>query len=320
MSNFFSFVQNENMKIYRRPRNWIMAGFIVLALVLVTVLSTLVSDGKKISSDNWKPKLEQTIVSLKGELQKNAKNVDNPYFKSLEKRIKIAEYQLEHQINPYQRTLWGAINELSPILQLAIVFTIVVAADMIASEFTWGTIKLLLIRPASRVKILASKYVSTLLYALFLVAITFVVSLIIGIVLNGFSGFSQPDLYIGADGSVHERSMLFAVLQTYGLGLVQLLMYVTLAFTISSAFRSASMAIALSLACMFVGTAIVGMFSKYEWVKYILFANINLNQYLDGTPLRPEMTMTFSIVVLLVYFAVFHLISWLLFTKRDVAA
>ncbi|MFD2875395.1 ABC transporter permease [Paenibacillus rhizoplanae] len=40
------------------------------------------------------------------------------------------------------------------------------AADSVAGEFTWGTIKLLLIRPWSRSKILLSKYISLVIFSL----------------------------------------------------------------------------------------------------------------------------------------------------------
>lgn len=319
MSNFFQLVQNENMKIYRRPRNWVMAGFMVLAIVAFAIFTNLYTN-KASSSDNWKPQLEQSIVSIKQTMKDHEANISESKKKSLEDMIKVSEYRLEHNINPYEKTLWETMKSQSGVIYLVIIFTIVVAADMIASEFTWGTIKLLLIRPASRFKILASKYVSTLLYALFLTVITFVSSFIISGTVHGFSDITHTDLYVGPDGNIQERSMLFVVLTSYGLALVQLLMYVTFAFMISSAFRSASMAIALSLACMFAGNTITIFFNKYEWVKYLLFANIDLNQYLTGTPVRLEMTMAFSIIVLAIYFIIFHLISWFLFSKRDVAA
>jgi ABC-2 type transport system permease protein len=53
----------------------------------------------------------------------------------------------------------------------------------------------------------------------------------------------------------------------------------------------------------------------------LLFANIDLTRYLAGNdPIRPEMTLTFSIMMLVAYYVLFQLVSWLLFTKRDVAA
>ncbi len=59
---------------------------------------------------------------------------------------------------------------------------------------------------------------------------------------------------------------------------------------------------------------------RYNWSKYILFANVNLNQYIDGEPLVKGMTMTFSIIVLIIYFVIFNVISYIGFTKRDIVA
>ncbi|MBE3554796.1 MAG: ABC transporter permease, partial [Thermicanus sp.] len=68
------------------------------------------------------------------------------------------------------------------------------------------------------------------------------------------------------------------------------------------------------------GSTIVAALSRYGWVKYILFANTDLRQYFDGTPLVEGMTLSFSITVLLAYFLIFNLLSWILFMKRDVAS
>lgn len=64
----------------------------------------------------------------------------------------------------------------------------------------------------------------------------------------------------------------------------------------------------------------VQVLSRFSWSKYILFANTNLKQYISGVPLVKGMTMSFSIIVLIVYFIIFNVTSLLVFNKRDVAA
>lgn len=71
---------------------------------------------------------------------------------------------------------------------------------------------------------------------------------------------------------------------------------------------------------MFTGPQLVQLLSQYDWAKFILFANTDLRQYTTGTPLVEGMTMTFSIVMLLIYFALFAFLSLYIFKKRDVAA
>ncbi|WP_182914970.1 hypothetical protein [Paenibacillus thiaminolyticus] len=53
--------------------------------------------------------------------------------------------------------------------------------------------------------------------------------------------------------------------------------------------------------------------------EILLFAKVNVSHHVNGPLTRPDMTMLFPVSVLLVYFAEFHLISWLVFTRRDVA-
>ena len=117
-----------------------------------------------------------------------------------------------------------------------------------------------------------------------------------------------------------ETSMAIHYIVEYALASVNLLMMVTFAFMLSSVFRSSSLAIGLAIFLMFTGSQLTYILSQYDWVKYILFANTDLSVYFDGSPIIESMTLGFSLMTLLVYFIVFLLLSWLLFTKRDVAA
>jgi len=298
LSSMGNLLRNENMKIYRRPRTWLMIGFLLVVLGLM-------SGSTKVDQANWKANITQENVHLQKMVSENKLDADTK--KSFEDSIKINDYYLENDINPRELTLWDYVNNSSMLIMLVTILTVVVAADMIAAEFTWGTIKLLLVGPASRLKIMVSKYAATLFLA--------------GGFLEGFGSVSSPLLTVGSDGLVHEGSMVVHSLEKYGYSIVSLLMYVTFAFMISAAFRSSSMAIAFSLLFMLAGNMVTMILSGYEWSKYLLFANIDLTQYLPGsTPIRPEMTLGFSIGMLVAYYVVFQLVSWLLFTRRDVAA
>ncbi|MCE5168658.1 ABC transporter permease [Paenibacillus profundus] len=318
MSNFYRLIQNENMKIVRRPRTWAMVGVLIFALLLLTAILKI-DQNPNIQNNNWKQHLTETNQRLQQQIDENSADASPDMKLKLEGEINKNLYYMEHNVNPYEVTIWSVVNGSSSLMVLITLLTVIVAADMLAAEYSWGTIKLLLVGPASRTKILLSKYISTLLFTLFLLVLNFVVSFALGGILEGFGEISRPALTIGAGGAVEEGSMLVAILQNYGFKTIELIMYVTMSFMISATFRSSSMAIAFSLLFMLIGNTLVNILSKFEWVKYLLFANVNLSQYANGTPVRPDMTMLFSVCVLLVYFVVFHLISWVVFTKRDVA-
>jgi len=114
--------------------------------------------------------------------------------------------------------------------------------------------------------------------------------------------------------------MLVYVFATYGLKLIELVMIVTMAFMISTVFRSSSLAIGLSIFIMFAGQIITLLLMRYSWGKYFLFANTDLTPYLEGQPLAEGMSLGFSITVLLFYFLLFNVLSWEIFRRRDVAA
>lgn len=308
-------IQNEQMKIYRRLRTWILG----LLLIVIVVLAALVSHpGADVGNDQWKVRATENIEHNKKELE----NVDLPkkFKEDAQEEIALQQYMLDHNIPPEDNTLWGGALRASGMIILVTLFTVIIAGDMVAGEFTWGTIKLLLIRPASRAKILLSKYITTLLFAATLLVLMFITALIVNGFLYGFQSLGLPHLTIDAKGQVHEGSMLLFTLSTYGLKLIELVMIVTLAFMISTVFRSSSLAIGLSIFIMFAGQVIAMLLLRYSWGKYFLFANTDLTPYLQGQPLAEGMTLGFSIVVLIVYFLVFNLLSWEIFRRRDVAA
>ncbi|WP_182303561.1 ABC transporter permease [Cohnella cholangitidis] len=318
MSSLRNLIRNENMKIYRRPRTWVMICFLLLSIALMSGIMKW--DESRSDHSNWQQNITHQNEQWQKQLQENTE-MDSDYKEFISEEIKINEYYLAEDINPNELSLWDYVNNSANLIMLITILTVIVAADMIAAEFSWGTIKLLLVGPASRTKIMLSKYIATMGFALLLLLVAFAAAFAAGAGLQGIDGLTQPFLSVGPDGLVHESSMIANSLQKYGYAIVSLLMYVTLSFMISAAFRSSTMAIAFSLLFMLVGTSITMLLSSYSWVKYLLFANIDLTQYIAGSsPIRPEMTLSFSITMLVAYYVVFQFVSWLLFTRRDVAA
>src|SRR5690625_5584432 len=94
----------------------------------------------------------------------------------------------------------------------------------------------------------------------------------------------------------------------------------TFAFMVSTIFRNSALAIGIAIFLMMAGNQIVFFLSEHAWAKYILFANTDLSQYAAGSePIIVGMTLSFSIGMLLLYYSVFMILSWVFFTKRDVA-
>jgi ABC-2 type transport system permease protein len=315
LPSILSLIQNENMKIYRRIGTWFMIGLLALS----TLAGALIIKATYKEPKNWKAEVASEIKGIEGQLSE--KKVPKMYKNQLEQQLKINEYRLEHNIKPVaSNTFWGYLVNSADIISLITLFTIIVAAGSVASEFSWGTIKLLLIRPASRTKILLSKYIAALLFALCMLLFLLVFSAIVGAMIFGIENIHEPYLAY-QNGTVVEKNMLFHIIQVYALNCADLVMMATFAFMISAVFRNHSLAIGLATFALFVGPQITSLLAmKFDWAKYLLFANTNLAQYIDGTPLVEGMTMPFSIMMLLVYFVIFNTLTLLIFRKRDIAA
>ena len=310
-------IKNENMKIYRRVRTWVMIGLLVL---LVGAASFIIwfEDGRHIASGDWRAQLEQQIENDNQFLKESG--LADQTKQQVQHQITKAVYQLEHDIKPLEGTMWGAVSNLTGFVMLISLFVVIVAGDTLANEFSTGTIKLLLIRPASRTKILISKYVACVLFGILLLFVLFIVSFLANGALYGFGGWTDPYLKVDDAGTVLEKSMILYVWSDYLFSAVSAIMYVTISFMISAVFRSSAMAIGISIFTMFVASELLTvLLYRYEWSKFLLFPNMNLKVYLEGIPYKEGMTMGFSISVLLVYFVVINLLTWLVFTKRDVA-
>lgn len=314
----FNLIQNENMKIYRRPRTWVLAVLLLVMMVTISFLDNYERNSTGNSGNDWRVQQQKMIEAQQSAL--NESQFSKKERESMERDIKVAQYSLEHNIPPVESTLWGNVKIMSNLISVITLFTVIICGDMVAGEFTWGTIKLLLIRPATRSKILLSKYLATVVFALFMLAVLFVGAILVSGVFYGFQDIGVPYLHVGANGQVVESALLPHVISTYALKLIELVMIVTLAFMISTVFRSASLAIGMSIFIMFAGQALTMFFARYSWGKYFLFANTDLTQYIEGTPLMEGMTMGFSIAVLVAYFILFNGLSLYVFRKRDVAA
>ena len=312
-------IKNEWMKIFRRPGTYVMVAILVISIAIVGFVVKYQQNGMDVSEDpKWEQVLQEENNALKQQMDQSRTKIKKQYFK---KEIAINDYRIKHHIPPREKySVWSFVKDSSQLIVLAGLFIIIVAAGIVASEFNWGTIKLLLIRPINRTKILLSKYLTVLLYAIFMLSILFVFSTILGAIL-----FGMPDEAVSYlnynNGQVTEQNIVVHLLIYYGLSSIDMIMLVTMAFMISSVFRNSSLAIGLSLFLLFTGgqfTTLLAM--KFTWAKYILFANTDLMQYVEGAPLVEGMTLSFSVLMLLAYFALFQLLAFFVFKKRDVAA
>lgn len=314
-------IQNEWIKIFRQISTYIMIGFLLLVLIAGGAISKYLDTRAEPGNEHWKEELQSEVIENK-EMLADSNIVMAPSLKGyLKQEIAIGEYRIEHNLPPTQpSSMWTFIGENAQMTSLVGLLVIIVASGIVANEFSRGTIKNLLIKPYKRWKILLSKYITTILLLLFMLAILFVGSALIGVILFGTGDAAHNTHLAYANGKVVEQSLLIYLIKAYLLNSLSVFMLTTMAFMISAVFRISGLAIGISIFLLMSGGTITNLLaSKFEWPKYSLFANTNLMQYMDGTPLVEGMTMSFSIAMMAIYFVLFLLLAVVFFTKRDIA-
>ncbi|WP_391118513.1 ABC transporter permease [Psychrobacillus sp. L3] len=309
-------IRNEWLKLWSKKATWVMVVLVALLMIGSAGITKWVNNQTD-SVENWKQDSQTKITFFEQELENP--NLANDVLQADKDSLAMEKYRLDQDVAPISsNSIKGFISNIPNMLSIITLFSVIVAAGIVASEFSQGTIKMLLTRPVKRWKILTSKLLTVGIFAIVMSIILFVFG-----VIGAYIFFdSVPGMNLDVvNGQVIEVSFWGRVLLLTGLSLVNVFVIGTLAFMIGSVFRSSSLAIGISIFLMFMGVTITSVLARFDFAKYILFANTNLTQYIGGShPIIEGLTMPFSIAVILVYVIVFLGISYWSFTKRDVTA
>lgn len=321
-------IRNEWMKLWNKKSTWIMVGILILLtggmmgimkfIDVQSGKSTAVGNGviEVSGTPDWKGSLQEELGFV--EIQLANDSLTKSERLDLEGQAKVLEYRLANDVEPISPfSKEGMIMNPSSLGGTVLLLTVIVAAGIVASEFSQGTIKMLLTRPVKRWKILTSKFLTVNLFGMLLMIIGFIVYIVLSMILFK-SGMGQELTWNGkevVEVSIWSKS-LYMLLLSFG----NVFVITTFAFTIGSVFRSSSLAIGLSLFIYFSGSMVSALLARYEIAKYLLFTHMDLTQFETGLKLVEDITMPFSLAVLAVYMLIFLIISYTTFVKRDITA
>lgn len=316
------------LKIVRKKRLFIIAAIIAVLVGLFTYaqLKHVQEVQKRLGTNDWRTQLQQQIIDTQNRL--NSSGISEEWRKFLQIRLQQQQYYLDHNINP---SAPGAPTFMRMFVENSIelflpLMVMVVVADLVSSEASGGTIKLLLTRPVKRWKILLSKYIAMLLSVSFIVLSLVFLSYLISGAVFGYSGWNLPLLTgFAVHGeeldttNVHLLSQWKYLLIELGLAWFVAIVVGTLTFMLSVLMRSTAAVMGVMLAALISGAILSNMVSSWKSAKYLFMVNLRLTDYISGTaPPIDGMTLGFSMSVLAVWGIAALFISFLVFTKRDV--
>ena len=203
-----------------------------------------------------------------------------------------------------------------------IVVVVMIAGTIVSEEFNKGTIKLLLVKPYTRNKILMAKAITTLIMIIFIIVVTLVMQILIGGIIFGFDSLSEPVVAYNFNTNTMEEMNIFANLGVQTLTqLPMIILLATLAFAISTLFSNSTLAITISL-LGFMSASIINQLAigyDLQFMKYFVTMNWDLSIYANGAlPYMEGMNMTMSIIICVAYFLIMMIPTFIVFKKRNI--
>lgn len=267
---------------------------------------------------------ESTRISKLSYNTDNMSSDQKREYDDLLKMESISKYSLDNKIDlqDYTNARNTFVNIIADNLFFFVIFIIMIAGTIVAEEFNKGTIKMLLIRPYQRWKILLSKYITCLIMLSFCIIVIILSQYIIGGVVFGFETYKVPAIvYNFASESLIEMSMIKYLLLNLASILPYLLIILTLAFTISTVFTSTPLAITLSFLTIFFSSIINNLIiiNKVKILRFFPTMCWDLSDFLfGGKPVYEYTSLRLCITVDIITLVLMIFISFFVFKRKNV--
>lgn len=277
------------------------------------------AEGKEIINTNYHYEINQSNYKEKesADFRYTQKKM---YQNSLEE-FNIAKYKIENNIKESNDTpsIIKSYFESTGILFIIIV-SLMISGTIVSEEFNKGTIKLLLVRPYSRRKILLAKIIACFIAIIIsTLAIMLIEIIILGI---GFGNIDVPILiYNFNTNTVMEMNILKYILIEFINIFPEIIILTLISLLFGTVLTNSATAIVISILTYMLSSLVITLAETLEkqWLKIIPMLNWDLTQYLYGRlPKIEGMTITFSILVCIITIAIILVIAFENFTRKNI--
>ncbi len=195
-------------------------------------------------------------------------------------------------------------------------FIALVAGDQVAGEATAGTLRMILIRPPSRTKLLAAKVAISLIYTTLLVLCLAVLSLGLGLII-----FGTGDLLVREEGLLilSKQQALCRFMIAYPLAILAMSVIAALALLLSVLVENAIGPIIGTMAIVVVSFIIsetpLSLFEKISPFLFTSYTTVWQKAFLDPMPFSD---IGLASVYLLLYISLFLGAAFFIFNRRDI--
>ncbi|AEI41408.1 ABC transporter permease [Paenibacillus mucilaginosus] len=328
MVSLYPLIKNECIKIIKKKRLLVVLLILAALIPMFTYAQLKVAQNnlKQFGTTDWRVEQRQKIRDYTQSLSSGRVPEEWKQWRRVE--VKLAQYYLDKDVNPAEPNgvtftrefVKNAVGLFIPLMVM------VIAADMVSGEHTGGTIKLLLTRPVQRWKVLLSKLLALVLFTSFVVIATGALCYLISGIVFGYGGWDMPIFFgfqvVGTEvdfSFVRPVEQWLYLIMEFGLVWYSALVVALMTLMVSVLVRSTAAGMGIMLAVLISGTILTNMVSSWETARYLFMVNLNLTMYLSGAlPPIKGMTLPFSLGVLTVWGLLSVIVSFAVFTKKDV--
>ncbi len=209
----------------------------------------------------------------------------------------------------------------------SVLFSIIIGGSIVSQEFSTGTIRLLLIRPVKRSKVLFAKMAAVLSLGIVSFLLGFIILFITSGMVHGFETYALPVLTIQNE-MVLEQSFFSFLISRFSMSVMSLVFVSLLAICLSTTLRHTAFSVAVCT-MVYLGAFpvlfILGSFGS-TWVGHTLIPYINTS-FLNLAPvlkdlLEVQFKITLNMQVGALYLAIASAlcaaIAFIHFNKADI--
>lgn len=266
----------------------------------------------------------QTKLLSNQSKQANSILEDNKSYQEALKEMKINKYILDHKININQEnSLSYQLRTITEDYEIFLIAIILITVNiLICEEFTTGTIKLLLIKPHSRGKILLSKYFSAIIILLLSILLIITMQLIIGSFLLGSTSLTTKVIeYHYTKDIIIEYNIFVYMLIRIASRLPFFIMLMTITFLVGTISLNIITTIIMPFILYILTPTIENLAVTNNIVifKYLINLNWNFTSYLFGD--RPSfkfLNLNFSSTIYVGYFLIIGILTLIIFKTKNI--
>lgn len=343
MINYMNIVKGELMKSFKGKAIIIMISLVVgITIMMGLIYGLTVQEYAKL----YPPETEEIILEdLLDGIKLEIVDIDNEYYSGNITKYKHKLLTYQHQgVKLYVEYLiandlaYGEVDTyqgedmlrnatfqnlmfftLSSAMMIVAIIASILAAGAITDELSNGTMRLLLICPVNRTKLIFAKLAAILLQLSMVIGVIIITSIVMGLLMYP-SAFKDVLLIVNASTTILVPFVVAVLLQSILL-LVYGMMIAVIVLAFVTVFRSKVFGIVFGtiLSLDILSAALLIRPSLIRIFSYTIFTNMNFNGFfsLSGNNYG-QLNLSMALLVYIINIVVLLALSSLLFKQRDI--